>query len=373
LIWLFNKTDFQADCLVLDESSMLSSHSSVRFKGKGKRKDKKTGRWLKPEHGLRRVASRFKRVYEISGTPKSGEYLGLWPQIYCLDQGKRLEPTITEFKARYYYQFGPAPYQIRLRNEKAGKQIRKRLEDICYRVPDSEVRAVLPDIVKRYNYVTLPSNARKIYEEVERDFFYEFEETGEEVTVNNIAIRSGKLHQICQGAIYTDERQVKQLHSEKIDFLDSLVSDLGSNSALIIYSFIHDLERLLSWRKAPVLRSSMPEKEFNKLTDEWNAGKHQIMYGFPRSMSHGLNLQGGGFNIIFFGLPWSLDQYDQVIGRLARSGQRESTVFVHHIVCNDTIETDLMLPRLDEKNRSQQQFLKHFENLKNKVLHRRRG
>jgi SNF2 family DNA or RNA helicase len=298
----------------------------------------------------------------MTGTPKSGEYLGLWSQIYCLDFGKALGQNITAFKKEYYYRYGPEHYHIKIKSKEAEADIRKRLRPLCYRIPDSEVRANLPEVVHRYHYLELPPGARKQYKDLEEDFFLEIED--EEITVNNIAIRSSKLQQICQGAIYTDEKNVKKIHNEKIDYLDSLLSGLGDSNALVVYTFRHDLERLLAFRNAPVLKSSMAEKKFNILKDEWNSGKHPVIYGHPKSIGHGLNIQGGGHHLIFFGLHWSLDLYQQVIGRLARTGQKASQVFVHHLVMNDTVETDLMLPRLKQKEESQTSFLQYFENYK---------
>lgn len=342
--WLFTQTDFMADALVLDESSMVKSHSSKRFKGGGGKK------------GLKQVCRDFEYVYEITGTPKSGEYLELWSQIYILDQGKRLGDTITRFKGRYYTQYGPEPYMIRLRSYSAGVDIQNKLKDICYRVPDSEVRAVLPDIVKLNHMIDLPSKVRNLYNEAERDFFLKFD-SGEEMSVENAAILAGKLQQIASGAVYDDDRNVLPLHDEKIRVLEALIEDIGDHNALVIYNFKHDLTRLLAWHDAPVLRSSMPTAKFVQLRDEWNNRQHKIVYGHPRSMSHGLNLQGGGHHLIFFGLPWSLDQYQQVIGRLARSGQEALQVFVHHIVANDTVESGVILPRLAEREQDQNAFL----------------
>lgn len=364
ITWWLNETNFITDCLVFDESSLIQSWSSMRFKGRGRKIHPKTREVLKAKKGLKHVVDKFKYVYELTGTPKSGEYLGLWSQIYCLDQGAQLGRTITEFKSRYYYQYGSEPWMIKIKSKDHEKDIRKRLRTLCYRIPDSEVRAALPEIVNRYYYVDLPKKARWQYEEIEENFFLEIED--EEILVNNIAIRSSKLQQICNGAVYSETRKVLKIHDEKIDYLDSLLSGLGSSNALVIYTFRSDLDRLLAFRNAPVLKSSMVESKFNKLKDEWNNGQHPVIYGHPKSIGHGLNIQGGGHHVIFFGLHWSLDLYQQTIGRLARTGQKAEQVFVHHIVVSDTVETELMLPRLRERDESQQTFLRYFEDWQRK-------
>ena len=364
ITWWLNETNFIPDCLVIDESSLIQSWSSMRFKGKGRHIHPKTGEVVKAKKGLKHVVDKFRFVYEMTGTPKSGEYLGLWAQIFMLDGGQRLGKNITAFKKEYYYQYGPEPYMIKIKDKQCERDIQRRLRTICYRVPESEIRAVLPEVMPRYYSLEMPARARKLYEEIEEDFFLELE--GEEITVSNIAVRSNKLRQIANGAIYTDSKEVKKIHDEKIDYLDSLINGLGDSNALVIYAFRSDLYRLLAWRNAPVLKSGLPEKEFDKLQKEWNVGEHRIIYGHPKSMGHGLNIQGGGHHIIFFGLHWSLDQYLQVIGRLARTGQVQRTVFAHHIMMANTVETELMLPRLKQRDASQQQFLRSFEDYRQK-------
>lgn len=343
ITWLLNKTNFEADCLVLDESSMMKSYLSVRFRGKA------------GVQGLKHVCDQFEYVYEISATPKPAGYEDLWPQIYLLDQGFRLGKNISAFRKRWYFQYGRESWMWKIKGPEAEQEIRNEIADICYRISDKEVAAVLPDTQEITHTVDFAPKVRKDYKFIEDEFFLDIGDA--EITVNNAATMSGKLQQFCNGAVYTDDEQVQPVHDEKLQMLDALIEDLGGENVLIIYSFRHDLERLQSWRNAPVLSNKLSTTKFNQLRDEWNAGQHQIMYGHPRSMGHGLNLQQGGHHIIFFGLPWSLEGYQQTIGRLARSGQQQSTVFVHHIVVSDTIETEVMLPRLRQRDASQHALL----------------
>lgn len=373
LPWLINRSEIKEfDTLVLDESTMVQNASSVRFAGKGRRLNPKyeegsdLPKWLPPVTGLKKVVGNFDRVHLMTGTPKPGEYMGLWSQMFCLDLGKALQPTITKFRQKYYYRYGPEFYHIKLRDDDCKKEIQRLLKPLCYRIPSKEVAAVLPKVTERTYLVDLPAKAKSVYDELKEDFFAEIDD--QPITVENIAIRSNKLQQVCQGAVYDDNKNVVQIHKEKIDMLDALLTDLGGRNALVIYSFRHDLDNLLKFRKFPVLKSRASEKELNQIIDGWNAGKYPVVYGHPGSMSHGLNLQGGGFDVIFFGLTWSLDRYQQTIGRLRRNGQKNDVVFVHRIACRNSVEDWLMLPRLRERGESQREFLKSFNRYKKREL-----
>lgn len=370
--WLFNLPEYKAfefSAIVFDESTRVQSASSVLFKGKGKRKNPKYKKdndepvFLKPIKGIKHRAHEFDYAYIMTGGPKPNEYLSLWSQAYCLDQGRALGKNITTFKNEFYVKYGPEHYHIKIKNKEAETEIQRRLRHILYRIPTSEIAAVLPKVKEITHHAEMPSKAWGFYTELKQDLLIDLELQGT-ITVNNLAILSGKLQQVCQGAIYNDDRDVIQIHNEKIDLLDSIVSDLGGHNVLVIYQYGHDRERLLKWRKAPILRSTLSDKKFNALQDEWNAGKHPIMYGHPKSMGHGLNLQGGGFHVVFFTTPWSLDFYLQVVGRLRRTGQVASTVFVHRLAMANTIETRLMLPRLRERGISQSEFQRAFERFK---------
>jgi hypothetical protein len=366
IVWMLNLPNApKFDALVLDESTMVQGYSSTRFKGKSKRRNPKWTEdndelmWLPRKVGLKHVVDKFEYVYTISGTPKPGEYLGLWSQIYCLDNGAALGKNITAFRSKYYYQYGPSHYQISLRGRDEEKEIKRKIAPLVCRISDEEIAAVIPKLAQPQDHlITLPNRARRLYNELENDFFAEIEDT--QITVENVAVASGKLQQVCQGAIYDDYREVKKIHDEKIEVLDALITGLGGSNCLIIYSYKHDLSRLQNYRRAPVLRSTLSDAKFIKLQDEWNSGKHPIIYGHPKSMGHGLNLQGGGHHIIFFGLTWSLDKYQQTIGRLRRSGQENEYVFVHRIACRNTLETEIMIPRLAARSESQRQFLDYF-------------
>lgn len=251
LTWLFNlEEQFHFDAVVYDESTKLQSASSKRFAGKGRYYDEKKEVWVKAQKGVKHVAADFDYRYIVTGTPKPGEYSGLWSQVYCLDQGEALLPTITAFRHKWYYQYGPQFYQLAIRDDEAKEEIKSRLKDICYHIPRKEVAAVLPKVVERTYHVELPPKVRSVYDELEEDFFIAFDdidEDGEEyvVTVANTAVLSNKLQQVTQGSIYDDKRNVKVLHHEKLDMLDALVSDLGSRNAIIIYNYQHDVDSLL--------------------------------------------------------------------------------------------------------------------------------
>ena len=318
--------------------------------------------------GLKHTAQQFKFRYICTGTPKPGEYENLWSQMYVLDFGRRLQDNITSFRGVHYHQYGSLPYQRELKRGH-DKIIENNIKDICYHVSEDQVKQALPTVVRRDYLIDLPPKIRQMYDEFEADKIIELD-TGEIVEAKIAAAELNVLRQIAQGAVYTEDHSIVQLHSEKIQMLDAIVEDLGSRNAIVTYAYRHDLEKMLAWRNAPVLHSGLNAAEYKRVISAWNAGKIPLLYGFPGSMGHGLNLQGGGYNIIMFGLNWGLERYQQVIGRLRRTGQTADRVFVHRILARDTVETDLVAPRLRKASESQREFLAALRVYRERVLQR---
>lgn len=360
LVWYLNLPDRpKFDALVLDESTNVQSASSVRFKGKGACKKKVKDEVVKiPKvFGLKDRLD-FDYVYLMTATPKSNKYMGLWSQSYCMDKGERLGKNITAFRKKYYYRYGPEHYHIKLRDDEAKEEIKDKLRDICYHIPRSVIAATLPRVMVRNYFVDLPPKAWKVYKQLEDDFIAEVNQNV--ITVEHIAIRSGKLHQVCQGTVYDDDRNPVRIHTEKMDMFSSIVEGLGDRNAVVIYNYKPTLAELRAKYPAPVISSALSDKKYNALIDGWSGGKYPIVYGHAKAMGHGLNLQHGGHDVILFGLMWSLDLYQQVIGRLRRNGQKNDTVFVHRIIARGTIEELLMAPRLKKRSESQKDFIEHF-------------
>jgi SNF2 family DNA or RNA helicase len=368
LTWYLNlKGVRQPDILILDESTKIKNYASLRFNGRGKRKDKKTGRWTRAVRGLKVAASKFKFAFIMTGTPKPGEYEQLWSQIYVLDNGKRLGQNITLFRQEHYVQYGNLPYQRAL---KTGHDtiIQKKLKDICFRINEEDLDKALPKVVRRNNFIDLPSNVRSMYDEMEADAIIQLED-GEYIHAEGMGVKLNKLRQICQGALYREDGSWAKIHDEKLDMLDAMVEDLDRN-ALVAYSFKSDLERMQAWRKAPILRSGMSDRDYNRVIAAWNAGDLPLLYLHPASAGHGLNLQDGGYDVIIFGLSWGLELYQQLIGRLRRTGQENPHVMVHRILTRGTVEEDLMLPRLAQASEDQRAFLDSFKRYRDKISKR---
>jgi hypothetical protein len=369
LTWLLNLKDIKLpDILILDESTKIKNYASLRFRGRGKRKNKKTGKFQKPLKGLQHVLPNFEYRYIMTGTPKPGEYEQLWPQIYIVDEGRRLLANITQFRYEHYFQYGPMHYQRKL---KTGHDaiIQKSLQSICYRISEDDLEQQLPRVVRRNYFIDLPSDVRDLYDEFEEDMIVELG-SGQFITADSVGVKLNRLRQIAQGAVYTTKPDWEHLHDEKIDMLDALVEGLGERRAIVTYAFRHDLERMLKWRKAPVLHSGLNNRDYNDTISKWNSGSLPLLFGFPGSMGHGLNLQAGGYDIIMFGLSWGLELYQQVVGRLRRTGQESKRVWVHRILARGTVEEDLMLPRLRHASESQEQFLESFRRYKQSVAKR---
>jgi len=367
LHWLVQNwpEDWPVDMVILDESPRIGVHNSVRFNGtKTHKKENDDGTYTKipPTPGLRHIIGKIPYVYLLSGTPLPNGYPKIWSQIYLLDQGARLGKNITAFRRKFMYQYGRESYQWRMETG-AEEEIKKRLQDLCYTVPDSVVARYLPKLSVQDIWVTLPRKVRCIYDAMEGDFFAEV--NGTEITAVNAGAKSSKLHQIVQGAVYDENKKIIPVHDEKLDVLDDLVASLEGYNVLIVYEFKHDLERLLAWQKAPVLNNKLSEKKFNKLVAEWNAKKHPKMYVHPQSVGHGLNIQFGGHHIIMFGLTWDLEYYIQIIGRLCRNKQAATTVFLHRILARDTIDV-LIREVLRGKEITQDGFKRAFLKYKKK-------
>jgi len=299
------------DMVVIDESSSFKSHSSGRFKK------------------LRRVRPLIKRVVELTGTPASNGLMDLWAQVYLLDRGQRLGKTITAFRDRYFNpgeRDGHIVYNWVLKPG-AEKAIYDAISDICLSM-SADDWLDLParqDIIVK---VPLTEQERKLYKQLECDLLIPYE-TGD-VVASNAGTLSGKLLQMANGAVYDEHNSVKEIHNGKLDALEDLIEAANGNPALVFYWYKHDKERI---EKRFKVRHLDTEQDL----EDWNAGKIPILLVHPASVGYGLNLQAGGNIIVWFGLTWSLELYEQANARLDRQGQKNS-VIVHHLVAEKTID-----------------------------------
>ncbi|MEX6311535.1 DEAD/DEAH box helicase [Staphylococcus saprophyticus] len=313
--WLcdYYKKDWPFDMIVVDELSTFKNHTSQRFKA------------------LKKKLPLVKRFVGLTGTPSPNSMMDLWAQVYLIDSGERLEKSFTRFRERYFkptHQVSEHVFNWELR-EDAEELIYQKIEDVCISMKASDYLD-MPERIDTSQEVTLSNEERKLYEELERDYILESEDGGTIVAQSGASL-SQKLLQLSNGAVYTDEQDVRQVHDRKLDKLEEIVEESQGQPILLFYNFKHDKERILERFKQVVVLGSEGYK------DEWDKGNIEILLAHPASAGHGLNLQQGGHIIVWFGLTWSLELYQQANARLYRQGQ-DNTTIIHHIMTENTID-----------------------------------
>lgn len=310
--WLVEhfKNAWPFDMVVLDESSSFKNASSKRFKS------------------MKLVRSRIKRIVELTGTPSSNGLEDLWAQIYLLDGGARLGKTLGAYRDRYFVPgrrnrttiFNYAP------KDGSFEMIKQAISDICISMKASDY-LTLPDMIPHDIPVALDSAAKKAYAQLETDLLLQVGENT--ITAQSAGVLTGKLLQLCNGAIYDENRNAVKVHDCKINAFLELIEQLNGQHALVFYNFQHDRDRLVEALASTKLRVRV----YSQAKDEadWNNGEIDVLLAHPASCGYGLNLQRGGYNAIWFGLTWSLEQYEQANKRLHRQGQ-EHPVVIHHLI-----------------------------------------
>lgn len=316
LVWLVDYIgkSWDFDMVVVDEFSSFKNSKSQRFKA------------------LRKVLPKIKRLVGLTGTPAPNTLLDLWPQIYLLDRGERLGKTKRAYLERYFTagaRNGHVIFDWKLRDG-AEELIHHKISDICVSMK-AEDWLDMPKRIDNTVAVTLPSKARAQYKELEKELLLEFENS--DVVADSAAVLSNKLLQIANGAIYDENQDYQEIHNKKLEALADIIEESNGQPVLVFYSYKHDEKRLLKH-----LKKYRPEKlTDSKSIKKWNAGKTSVLLAHPASAGHGLNLQDGGHIVVWFGLTWSLELYQQANARLFRQGQRES-VIIHHIVAKNTLD-----------------------------------
>lgn len=339
--WLCQHYKFGAmpfDMLVIDESSSFKNHRSMRFKA------------------LRKCIMHFERVVLLTGTPAPNGLLDLWAQMFLLDNGQRLGRFITQYRNKYFYPGatnGHIVYNYKLKDQ--GEQaIHRQIGDICLSMKAKDYLKDLPQKRDVFIEVALSDKNRKQYEELEKEAFIEI--AGEEITAVNVLALNTKLSQLANGAVYTEERDIIEVHEAKLDALADLVEEAQGKPLLVSYEFISDKDRILNkFKGARTLETDQDIKD-------WNEGKIPMLVTHPASAGHGLNLQKGGNIIVHFSVPWSLELYEQFNARLHRQGQ-ENAVFVYHLIVRKSID-DSKRKALESKAMTQNDLM---EALKAKI------
>lgn len=325
--WLITRSgiDFHFDMVVIDELSSFKSHQSKRFKS------------------FMKVRPNIKRIVGLTGTPSSNGLMDLWAEYRLLDTGDRLGKFIGRFRESYFDPDKRNQHMIFSYKPKPGaeKAIYKKISDITISMKGTDYLK-LPDLIMNEVPVSLNEKEKETLDVMKRDLITTIK--GEDITASNAAALSNKLLQMANGAVYDDKGSVIQIHDRKLEKLEDIIEAANGKPVLIAYWFKHDLQRIQSRFKVEVLTSSESIKR-------WNEGEIQIAAIHPASAGHGLNLQAGGSTLVWFGLTWSLELYQQTNARLYRQGQTD-TVVIHHLITKDTMDERVM-EALNKKNNTQ--------------------
>lgn len=326
--WLINKSGvpFDFDMVVIDELSSFKSASTKRFKS------------------LLKVRSKIKRIVGLTGTPSSNGLMDLWAEFRILDMGERLGRYISAYRMNYFVPDKRNQQMIFSYKPKAGAEeaIYKRISDITISMKSADFLE-MPKCVINEVEVKLSEKEWSAYDELRQEMVVSLGE--EEIDAANAAALSGKLLQMANGAIYNENKEVFHIHDRKLDALEDLIEGANGKPVLVAYWYNHDLERIKKKFDVREIKSS-------KDISDWNNGKIPIAVIHPASAGHGLNLQSGGSALVWFGLTWSLELYQQTNARLWRQGQND-TVVIHHIIAKDTIDEDVMKAlRIKEKTQT---------------------
>ena len=330
--WLINKSghEFDFDMVVIDELSSFKSYQAKRFKS------------------LLKVRHKIKRIVGLTGTPSSNGLMDLWAEFRLLDQGERLGRFISNYRERFFVPDKRNAQIVFSYKPKQGadEAIYRLISDITISMKSADYLH-LPECINNRVEVKLSDEERKIYDELSREMVVSLKD--KEIDAINAASLSNKLLQMANGAIYDENKEVIHIHDGKLDALEDLIESANGKPVLVAYWFKHDLQRLKDrFKDARQIKESCD-------IDDWNNKRIQIGLIHPASAGHGLNLQMGGSMLVWFGLTWSLELYQQTNARLHRQGQKE-TVVIHHILCKDTIDEDVM-DALEAKDKTQSRLI----------------
>lgn len=315
--WLITKSGipWKFDMVVIDELSSFKSYQAKRFKS------------------LLKVRPKLKRIVGLTGTPSSNGLMDLWAEFRLLDMGERLGRYITYYRQNFFIPDKRNQQMIFSYKPKDGaeKKIYSLISDITISMKSKDFLK-MPECVMNEVIVTLSDKEQKLYDSLKQDMVLSLEEN--EIDAINAAALSNKLLQMSNGAVYNDDKESLHIHDRKLDALEDLIEGANGKPVLVAYWFKHDLEKIKD-------RFDVREIKSAKDISDWNEGKIPVALIHPASAGHGLNLQAGGSTLIWFGLTWSLELYQQTNARLYRQGQ-DSTVVIHHILTKGTIDEDVM-------------------------------
>ena len=329
VVWLVERLGrrWPFPVVVLDELSSFKSQQAKRWKA------------------LRKVRGQIRRIIGLTGTPRPNGIEDLWPQLYLLDQGARLGKTLGAFRARYLLpekMNGHIVYSYRPKDG-AEAEVYERISDICLSIRKEDVLS-LPGQIYEDIELTAPPALLKQYKRFERDKVLESLNEDGEIVAGTAAALTNKLLQFANGAIYDTDRKAHELHAIKLDALQELLEEAGGDPVLVLYAYKHDRDRIRA--RVPCRELDTPED-----MDAWNRGEIPVALAHPASIGHGLNLQEGGHIIVWFGLTWSLELYQQANERLNRPGQKH-ICRIYHLILKGTHD-ERVLKALQNKEEGQ--------------------
>lgn len=316
--WLVEESGltFDFDMAVIDELSSFKNHQSKRFRA------------------FMKVRPKLKRIVGLTGTPASNGLMDLFAEFKLLDMGERLGRLIGQYRNAYFqpdkrngmvvYSYKPLPV--------AEQRIYDKISDITISMKATD-HLKMPELISAEYMVQLSENEKEKYDRLKKDLIFSTEDN--EVTAANAASLSNKLSQMANGAVYSDDGETVHIHDRKLDALEDIIESMNGRPLLVAYWFKHDLERIKK-------RFEIREIKSSEDISDWNSGKIPVALIHPASAGHGLNLQSGGSTLVWFGLTWSLELYQQTNARLWRQGQTADTVVIQHIIAKSTIDEQIM-------------------------------
>lgn len=331
--WLISESGipFDFDMVVIDELSSFKNHQTKRFKA------------------LMKVRPKVKRIVGLTGTPSSNGLMDLWAEFRLLDMGERLGRFIGQYRTSYFrpdkqngqvvFSYKPLPG--------AEKQIYGKISDITISMKSTD-HLQMPELINSRYTVYLSEKEDSHYGDLKKDLVLQLPDG--DITAANAASLSGKLSQMANGAVYTDAGETVAIHGRKLDALEDIIEAANGKPVLVAYWFRHDLERITE--RLHKLKIPYARLDTDSSIRKWNAGEIPVALIHPASAGHGLNLQSGGNTLVWFGLTWSLELYQQTVARLWRQGQASETVVVQHIITKGTIDERIM-KALSEKDTTQ--------------------
>jgi SNF2 family DNA or RNA helicase len=340
----FKKLGF--DTLVIDELTKFKNQGGLRFKA------------------LAQVHHLFGRRWGLTGSPAANGLLGLFGQMYILDQGNALGKYVTHYRNKYFDQVDNVAYTYRIKPG-AEAAIYERVAPMSLRM-SAEDYLELPELVINRIKIDMPPKAKAQYDAMEEDLLLAIE--NKTVVASNAAVAAGKCRQIANGALFEDAlvtesgfaidkgpRKWHAIHDAKLDALEDLIDELQGAPLLCAYWFAHDLERLRAKFPEAEFACDYPGTKFKDLERRWNAGEIPLLFGQPASIGHGLNLQESGNHVAWFAMTFDYELWDQFIRRVLRQGNKHKKVFVHHLMMSDTVD-EMMGWSLNRKAKGQNAF-----------------